>query len=83
MKFQYLALCVLTSIFLISCSTQPYLKTNSIDAYSLPLDASLNVALEGDIPAKIDPIFIDLIKEAIKSNLTDRGMLFQIKLIYL
>ena len=73
MKFQYLALCVLTTIFLISCSTQPYLKTNSIDAYSLPLDASLNVTLEGDIPAKIDPIFIDLIKGAIKSNLTDRG----------
>lgn len=73
MKFQYLALCLLTSIFLISCSTQPYLKTNSIDAYSLPLDASLNVTLEGDIPAKIDPIFIDLIKGAIKSNLTDRG----------
>tara|TARA_Y200000002_G_C22655813_1_gene653416 strand:+ start:294 stop:803 length:510 start_codon:yes stop_codon:yes gene_type:complete len=73
MKFQSIAFYALASIFLLSCTAQPYLKTNSIDAYNLPLDASLNVILEGDVPAKIDPIFVDLIKEAIKSNFTDRG----------
>ena len=75
MKFNSLVINFLCLSFIVACNTGPYLKTNAVDAFDLPLDASLNIEVDRDIPAKVDPIFVDFIKQAVKQNLSDRGNL--------
>ena len=75
MKFNTLVINFLCLSFVVACNTGPYLKTNAVEAFDLPLDASLTIEVDRDIPAKIDPIFVDFIKQAVKQNLSDRGNL--------
>ena len=61
MKFNSFVINFLCLLFVVACNTGPYLKTNAVDAFDLPLDASLNIEVDRDIPAKVDPIFVDFI----------------------
>ena len=51
MKFHSLVLNFLCLSFIVACNTGPYLKTNAIEAFDLPLDTSLNIKIDRDIPA--------------------------------
>lgn len=75
MKYHSFIVNFLILFFIAACNTGPYLKTNAVEAFDLPLDALLNVEIDKDIPAKVDPIFVDFIKQAVKQNLSDRGNL--------
>ncbi len=74
-KFTYF---FLFSTILWSCSSAPYLKTNSRDLFNLEPNTSFNIISEKDLlPAKVDPIFVDYIKEAILINLSNKGHNFE------
>ena len=53
MKFNSLFINFLCLSLVVACNTGPYLKTNAVDAFDLPLDASLNIDVDRDIPAKV------------------------------